>query len=146
MEKRKAVMRIESFSHKDGMLVLSVSDYAVRACVKGLVDLCEDKYGGYVRLDMSPPYRPRSTGQNSQNNLIWRLITIIANETGNELEDVEAAVKERALRRGYPFRQNRITGRPVPASMASINTVEAGYLIDELHQLAAELGIALEEQ
>jgi hypothetical protein len=29
--------------------------------------------------------------------------------------------------------------------MKTINTVEAGYLIDELHQLAAELEIVLDE-
>ena len=145
MEKKKAIMKIESFSHKDGMLLLSVSDYGVRAMLKGLADLCENKYGGYVRLEMSPPYRPRTTGENSQNNLIWRLITIIAQETGNELDDVESAVKERAIKRGYPYRVNKMTGRPVPASMATITTVEAGHLIDELYALAAEMEISVEE-
>ena len=145
MEKKKAILKIESFSHKDGTLLLSVADYGVRAMLKGLVELCEKKYGGYVRMDMSPPYRPRSTGQNSQNNLIWKLITVIANETGNELEDVEIAVKERALKRGYPYRQNKLTGKPVPASMATINTVEASMLIEELYQLAAEYEITLDE-
>lgn len=71
MEKKKAIMKIESFSHKDGKLLLSVDDYGVRAMLKGLVELCEKKYGGYVRMDMSPPYRPRSTRQNSQNNLVY---------------------------------------------------------------------------
>lgn len=145
MEKKKAIMRIESYSVKDGTLLLSVSDYGVRSMLKGVVDLCEKKHNSYIKLELSPPYKPRSTGQNSQNNLIWKLITVIANETGNELEDVEVAVKERALKRGYPFRQNKLTGKPVPASMTTINTVEAGYLIDELHQLAAELEINLEE-
>ena len=145
MEKKKAILKIESFSHKDGTLLLSVADYGVRAMLKGLVELCEKKYGGYVRMDMSPPYRPRNTGQNSQNNLIWKLITVIANETGNELEDVEIAVKERALKRGYPYRLNQLTGKPVPASMATINTVEASMLIEELYQLAAELEINLDE-
>ena len=145
MEKKKAILKIESFSHKDGTLLLSVADFGVRAMLKGLVELCEKKYGGYVRMDMSPPYRPRSTGQNSQNNLIWKLITVIANETGNELEDVEIAVKERALKRGYPYRQNKLTGKPIPASMATINTVEASMLIEELYQLAAEYEINLDE-
>ena len=145
MEKKKVILKIESFSHKEGTLLLSVADYGVRAMLKGLVELCEKKYGGYVRMDMSPPYRPRSTGQNSQNNLIWKLITVIANETGNELEDVEIAVKERALKRGYPYRQNKLTGKPVPASMATINTVEASMLIEELYQLAAEYEINLDE-
>lgn len=145
MDKAKLVMKIESYSSKDGMMLLSVNDYAVRAMLKGLVDLCDKKYSSYVKLDMSPPYRPRSTGPGSQNSHIWAHIQQIAQETGNDLDDIEDYVKERALKRGYPAKQNKLTGRVVPASMTTISTVEAGYLIDELHQLAAELGIQLEE-
>ena len=107
MEKKKVIMKIESFSHKDGTLLLSTSYWSVRASLKDLVQLCDDKYGGFVRLELSPPYRARTTGLNSQNNLIWKLITIIAKETGNELSDVEDAVKERAIKRGYPYRQKQ---------------------------------------
>ncbi len=144
MKKQKAVLKIESYSTKDGTLVLNVFDYSVRAAVKNIVDLCENKHGKYIQIEMSPPYRKRSTGDKSQNNLIWKLITAIAQETGNDIEDVENAVKERAIKRCYPYRQNKITGTIRPSSMAVINTVEAGYLIDELYQIGAELGINLE--
>lgn len=144
MEKKKAIMKIESFSHQDGTLLLSVSDFGVRAMLKGLVELCENKYGSYLKLEMSPPYKPRSTGQGSQNNLIWELITIIAKATGNELQDVEDAVKERAIKRGYPYRQNKMTGKLIPASMTTITTVEAGYLIEELYAIASEYEINIE--
>ena len=117
MEKKKAILHVDSFNN--GLVTFSVSDYGVRAMLKNLFDLCWGKYGGYVKLELSPPYRPRTTGLESQNNLIWRLITIIANETGNELADVEEAVKERALRRGYPRKINPITGKVKPASMGS---------------------------
>ena len=137
-------MRIESYSHKDGTLLLSVSDLGVRARLKGLIEWCEKKYGSYIKLEMSCPYKSRTTGEHSQNNLIWKLITIISQETGNELEDVEDAVKERAIKRGYPYHQNKITGKIVPASMKTINTVEAGYLIDELYQIASEYEINVE--
>ena len=143
MEKKKAILHVDSFNN--GLVTFSVSDYGVRAMLKNLFDLCWGKYGGYVKLELSPPYRPRTTGLESQNNLIWRLITIIANETGNELADVEEAVKERALRRGYPRKINPITGQVKPASMTTINTVEAGYLIEELYQLAAEYEINIDE-
>ena len=145
MDKAKLVMKIESYSTKDGMMLLSVNDYAVRAMLKGLVDLCDKKYSSYVKMEMTPPYRPRTTGKDSQNNLVWRLITLIANETGNELEDVELAAKERAVKRGYPYRVNKITGQIVPASMKTISTVEASYLIDELYQIAAEYEVNVEE-
>lgn len=142
MEKTNAIMKIESYSK--GMLLLSVSDFGVQARIKSLVELCDKKHGSFMKLEMSPPYKKRTTGENSQNNLIWKLITIIAQETGNELEDVEIAAKERAIKRGYPFRQNKLTGKPMPASMTKINTVEAGFLIDELYAIANEFEINVE--
>lgn len=143
MKKEKVIMKIGSFSLKDGIMLLETSDYGIRTLIKGVTDLCEQKYGGYIQLEISPPYRKRTTGKDSQNNLIWKLITVIAQETGNEIEDVEIAAKEGAIKRGYPFHQNKLTGKPVPSSMANINTVEAGYLIDELYSIAGELGIRI---
>lgn len=145
MEKKKAILKIESYSSKDGMLLLSVSDNGVRAMLKGLVELCEQKYGGYVKLEMSPPYRSRTTGRGSQNSKIWACIQQIAKETGNDVQDVEDAVKERAMKRGYPYKVNPLTGKVKPASMTTINTVEAGYLIEELYQIASEMDIRLDE-
>lgn len=144
MQKKSAILKIKRFDYKDGFLLLSAEDYSVRAMIKDLADLCNDKYGGYMKLEMSPPYRARTTGPGSQNNLAWKLITEIAKETGNDLHDVEEAAKERAVKRGYPYRQNKITGQIKPVSMTEISTVEAGYLIDELYQIAAEYGVNVE--
>lgn len=144
MEKKKAILKIESYSTKDGTLLLSVSDFGVRTMLKGLVELCEKKYGSYIKLEMSPPYPARSTGKSSQNNLIWKLITVIVEHTGNDVEDVEEWVKLKAVRRGYPTKTNPLTGQIKPLSMTEINTAEAGYLIDELYQLCAEMGINTE--
>ena len=145
MEKKKAILKIESYSSKDGMLLLSVSDYGVRAMLKGLVDLCNKNYGGYRKLDMSPPYKARTTGLGSQNSKIWALSQQIVEATGNELQDVEDALKERAIKRGYPYKLNPITGRIKPASMTTINTVEASMLIEELYAIASEYEINLDE-
>lgn len=145
MDKKKAIMKIESFSHKDGTLLLSVDDYSVRAILQDIVALCETKYSSYIKLELSPPYKPRTTGQGSQNSLIWKLIQEIAKATGNELSDVEDAVKERAVKRGYPYKVNKLTGKIKPVSMTTINTVEAGYLIDELYQIAAEYEVDIDE-
>ena len=144
--KAKVVAKIESFSRKDGTFLLSVREYEARAILAEMVDKCEQKYSGFARLEISPPYRPRTTGKDSQNNLIWKLITEIANATGNEIQDVEEAVKERACKRGYPYRVNKITGRAKPKSMTEIDTVEAGYLIEELYQICAEYGVDVEPQ
>jgi len=143
MEKKKAILHVDSF--QNGLVTFSVSDFGVRAMLSNLFELCWGKYGGYVKLELSPPYKPRTTTVGGQNRHIWGHIQQIAQETGNELADVEEAIKERALKRGYPRKINQLTGRIKPASMTTINTVEAGYLIDELHQLAAELEITLDE-
>ena len=145
MEKKKAIMKIESFSHKDGTLLLSVADFGVRAMLNGLVELCESKHGSYIKLELSPPYRARSTGLGSQNSKIWAMIQQIANYTGYDITDVEEYCKLRAVKRGYPYKTNPLTGAIKPASMTTINTVEASYLIEELYQIASELELLLEE-
>ena len=145
MEKKKVIMKIENFSNKDGTLLLSSCYYEVRAVLKEIIELCEKKYSGFIRLELSAPYKSRTTGPNSQNNLIWKLITEIATATGNDLQDVEEAAKFNAIKRGYPYKQNKMTGQLKPLSMTEIDTQQAGFLIDELYAIAAEYGIQLEE-
>ncbi len=145
MEKKKAIMKIESYSLKDGLLVLSVADYGIRSMIKGVSDLCDKKYGGYMQIEICPPYKKRTTDAGGQNRHIWGHIQQIANETGNDVDDIEDYIKQRALKRGYPYHINQLNGEMKPSSMKTINTVEAGYLIEELHQLAAELEINLYE-
>lgn len=111
--------------------------------LRELVQKCIKKYNGYISLELNPPYKPRTTGDLSQNNLIWWLFTQIADETGNDIEDVEQGIKERAIRRGYPYSINAISGAMKPYSMTKVNTVQMSYLIDEAYQVVAELGITL---
>ena len=145
MEKKKVIMKIESFSHKDGTLLLSTSYLGVRASLKSLIELCENKHGGFVQLEMSAPYPKRTTGRGSQNSHIWGHIQQIANFTGYDIDDVEDYAKLKAVSLGYPYKTNPLTGEIKPASMKTINTVEAGYLIETLHRLASELEIELDE-
>lgn len=145
MEKKKVILKIESFSVKDGLLLLSSPSHSVASMLHGLVTLCNDRYSGFVRCDMSPPYKPRTTGAGSQNSHIWGHIQQIAEYTGYEIDDVEDMMKRKAVSMGYPYRLNSITGDIIPYSMKDINTQEAGYLIDVLHQWAAELEINLDE-
>lgn len=99
------------------------------------------KYNGYLTVELKNPYKSRTTGAGSQNNKFYALITEICKETGNDLEDVKDVVKERAIKRGYPYSVNKITGQVRPYSTTKVNTVEMSYLIDEAMQLCAELGI-----
>ena len=146
MEKKKVIMKIESFSHKDGTLLLSTSYWSIRASLKDLVELCDNKYGGFVRLELSPPYRARTTGANSQNNKFWLLATKIANYTGDDIKNVENDLKIKAISKGYPYHISKITGQPIGESMTKVNTVEMSYLIETAIEVCAFLGIDPEEE
>ena len=95
--------------------------------------------------------KPRTTGYRSQNHAINGYVGQIAKETGEDAGIIKMYCKQLAIRRGYPLMEregqliySRLNGEPLPESEAEISTVEAGYLIDEIIQLAAELGIILE--
>jgi hypothetical protein len=122
-----------------------------REALKQLLDRCEEKHGGFVSLTFKVPYKKRTSGPNSQNSCIHGYATVIANNTGHTVEEIKTIAKKRAFRRGYPVKKDdegnpiysKLTGEPIPESSANINTVEAGYLIEELQQIAAELEIPL---
>lgn len=138
MEKTKAIMKIESFSHKDGTLLLSVSDLGVRTAIKWLVEWCEKKHGSYMKLEMSPPYRKRTL---PQNNRYWARCTEFGLFTGNTKEEVSQGVKNRAMEMGLwrgvdvPFSK---TGAKTPDSTATADTVEMATLEKVLDLIASE--------
>lgn len=114
--------------------------------VEAILGVCESKFHGYVSVRLDKPRRPRTTGDLSQNNLVWKLISAIAEYIGDDspgMTDTENEIKRRAVGRGYPTRVNKVTGGLEPLSMTKIDTVQCGYLIDTAYQVAAELGIVL---
>lgn len=113
------------------------------AKIADILRRCDKNNGGFVKVTFGIPRKPRTTGEGSQNNLFWKLATIISEYTGNDLEDVEAGLKERAISKGYPYHINRITGRPQGNSMTTIDTVQCSYLIDTAYEVCAELGISV---
>ena len=123
-------------------LLLHYPSASVKAELLHLYEGVKQKYNGYMTLTLDKPYKSRS---NEQNRMFWGIVQQIATETGNDLDDIEEAVKERALKRGYPATANKLTGRPKPLSMTKVNTVEMGYLLEEVQQLASELGIVIKE-
>lgn len=108
-----------------------------------LLAKCDTNADGYVVLDVSFPYRQRTTGERSQNNLLHFLIAEIAKATGNDITDVKDGIKERAVKRGYPYHVNRLTNAIKPYSTTMIDTVQCSMLIEECYQLIAEYGIIL---
>lgn len=128
--------------HKEGMCFDWPAD-TVKDKLAKLLSKCDDVANGYVVLDVSFPYKQRTTGERSQNNLLHFLLTEIAKETGNDINDVKDGIKERAIKRGYPYHVNPLTNAIKPYSTTMINTVQCSMLIDECYQLIAEYGIVL---
>ncbi len=99
----------------------------------------------YYQVKISRPKRPRTTGDKSQNHHINGHCQQIANETGNSFAVVKEYMKRAAIDRNYPI-ETLPDGSVMPRSEADIDTVEAGYLIDTIHQFADEWQIRLIEE
>ena len=111
-----------------------------------LSKLIEGCKSGYVKVRFEKPHKPRTTGEGSQNNLVWKLISIIACYVGDDspnFKDTEEGLKERALAHGYPYHINKLTGKIIPESMTKIDTVQCSALIEASYEIIAELGIIL---
>lgn len=97
-----------------------------------------------MRIQISPPFKHRSTGEKSQNHHINGHCQQIANETGEDFDIIKAEAKRRAIKRGYPIRTN-VFGEAVPISETETDSEQAGFLIDSLHEIADFLNIKLNE-
>lgn len=107
-----------------------------------ILDGAREKYYSFISIDIQKPYKARTTGKHSQNNYVWKLIQIIAEEMGEDVKYVEEKAKLKAVTKGYPYHIT-LMGDIEPESMSKINTVECGYLIDTLLEMVAFLGIIL---
>ena len=128
-------------------LLLQYPTKAVKSEILHLYEGVKEKYNGYMTVTIDKPYKSRTTGKNSQNNLFWKLVQLIGEENGeDDPKEIERQLKERAIAKGYPYHVSTITGKPVPESMTKINTVEMSYLIDTAYEVCAFLGIVLEPE
>jgi hypothetical protein len=109
---------------------------------QGAIDSLAEK-NERLTVSISKPRKPRTTGPGSQNSHSWGHIAQLARETGHEPYEIEYLAKYRAIKRGYPV--NTCLGMNVPKSQSELDTVENGYLIDELHAIATENNIRLIE-
>ena len=126
-------------------LLLHYPSSSVKAELLHLWEGAKENYNGYLAVDLKKPYKSRTTGKGSQNNLFYALVTEICKETGNDIEDIKDYLKEKACaRRSYPYEVNKMTGRIRPYSTTKVDTVQMAGLIEEAYQLCAELGIIVE--
>jgi len=148
-----SVIFTTSWLNTDKEHLVLVVPAAFSAAVDRLRERSLAKHAGYLTVRLDLPHKPRTTGEHSQNHCLNGFAQQIAESTGNEFDDVKLAGKRRAFRRGLPFLQrddgstvlSLVDGEPLPISERDMSVEQAGWVIDELVQLAAELGITLEE-
>ena len=99
----------------------------------------------YHKLRISKPFKQRTTGIHSQNHHINGHIQQICVQTGMDFDTLKSYFKRLAVDRGYPF-DTAPDGNIEPWSESRIDTTQAGYLIDTIHQWAAENNKWLKEE
>lgn len=126
-----------------GLIAFKVpNEPEVQEALRKVLRLCRDKNNDFVAVTLSRPYKPRTTGPDSQNHMLNGNIMQICNETGNDYDTVKYCIKMLAVEQlGYPF--NTIAGHVVPKRERDCNTEECSKLIEASFMLAAEMGIVL---
>ncbi|SEP83018.1 hypothetical protein SAMN04487977_101550 [Treponema bryantii] len=145
MEKAMAVMRVESWSVKDGMLLLEINEHALKTSINDIISWCQQKYNSYVEVELSPPYKPKTQKELGK---FFAMCTEYGRFRGMTKQEVAEVVKYRAMDEGLwraieiPF---STTGKTIPASIATANTKELSVLIEVLYRIAAEDGYLFRE-
>ena len=108
-----------------------------------IVDQLNDKCT-YV-LTIKRWYQKRTTGEYSQNHHIHGHAVQIGAQTGDAHYDIIRIAMHRCIVKEYPTK-TLYTGQIVPVPESEIDSKAAGILIEELHDIAAELDIKLREE
>ena len=127
----------------DGELLLIIPP-VFRDAVHSIADRCHKSHNDFCRISIERPSKPKTTGEESQNNHAWGHATQIAAglDQGDDPRDVlyDACIATP----GYPTRMNKF-GRIIAQSWSEATTVQAATVIETLHRIAAEFGIMLVE-
>lgn len=117
----------------------------IKEALISIFKTCKDRHNDFVSCTFKPPYKPRTTGAESQNHHLNGHIMQICNVTGNDYETIKYCVKMTAVEQfGFPFTE--LTGHIIPKRERDCNTEECGKLIEAVHYLAAQLEIILREE
>jgi len=132
--------------HRINAKIDSLMDLLTCYEVDKIIKIANAKNSGWFVCTIENMKRPRSTGEKSQGNHFNGHIQAICKDTGNDFDDVKKYVKHKAVSRGYPMLKNPdMFGNIRGISEADASVEECGLLIEQVHQLASELGIILEE-
>ena len=120
------------------------SEPELQEAIRKVLRLCRDKNNDYVSVTLARPFKPRTTGPESQNHHLNGHIIQICNETQNSYDAIKYCIKMLAVEEmGYPY--EIIDGHIWPKGESDSSTEECGKLIDAVHVWAALHGIILIE-
>ena len=127
----------------DGELLLIIPP-AFRDTVRVICNRCVKVHNGFIRVSVDRPSKPKTTGEQSQNNHAWGHATQIAAAL-NQGDDPRDVLYDACIATpDYPTRMNAM-GKIHAQSWSEATTVQAAAVIETLHRLAAEFGIVLVE-
>lgn len=131
---------------RKGFLCLEIpEDEGIREALKKILVSCREKYNDFVQVTIKPPYRPRTTGANSQNHHLNGHIVQLCNITNHSYDEIKHCVKMKAVEAlDYPY--TIINGYLLPKSEHECDTEECAKLIEAAHLLAADWQIVLKER
>lgn len=134
---------LKRVDEKGKIAFLPPNEKELQEAIKKVLRSCKEKNNDYVAVTFARPYKPRTTGPDSQNHMLNGNIMQICNETGNDYDTVKYCVKMIAVEQmGYPFQT--IAGHVVPKRERDCNTEECSKLIEASFMLAAQMGIVLD--
>lgn len=150
---RIASVGADSYFTSSNLCLCKPADLNLLVALNAAVERAMARHNGYIGIETYEPFRPRRTGYRSGSAHFHGHCQSISDDTGNDFEDVKLYLKRRAMRRGYPaqttkdgkIRYSLVDGLPLPQSEAKASIEQENMLIEEAHQLGAELGVTLIE-
>ena len=135
---------LKRVDEKGKIAFLPPRETELQEAIRKVLRTCKEKNNDFVSVTFARPYKPRTTGPESQNHHLNGHIMQICEETGNDYEAVKYCVKMIAVEQmGYPF--TTVAGYVWPKRERSSDTEECNKLIEASHVLAAQMGIIIRE-
>lgn len=100
--------------------------------------------GGPAVIQLKKWYKSRTTGWKSQNHHIHGHEGQLSQELAIDPDTLHLYLKNAAIKRGYPY--DILDDCVFPWSESRVDSLQASFLIDEIHTFAAEHGVNLIEE
>ena len=135
--------RVEAWSPTNGLRVYIPPAFSV--AVDRIVEKCHAKHGGYVKVSVDVPSKPRTFGPGSQSAHLHGHLQQLAVHFGYTLGEMKDVMKSDVAE--WPREERKFGKRRIlrPVSEATVSTVVESRAIEWCHMVAGEEGLVLIE-